>query len=217
MGSRRGTLGTQQERSGLARAKLIDATIALIGEQGFSGFSVSDVGRRAGLGRALAGHHFKSSKALIRAAAMSLLQDDSTSMDPGLSPLLGWIEAQLGRAAARDPRLIATLQVALGPGALEVQDLKEEYWRRECGRIQQQLTSARALHQVDPDLDPTEAASSVLGMLHGEQLRIIATGQPPGPTLLVALQRALAAGTRQKTPQKGVSTKSARLDLFGEA
>jgi AcrR family transcriptional regulator len=207
MESRRGTLGTQAQRREAAMAKIIDATIALIGEQGLSGFTVSDIGKRAGLSRGTSGYHFKSSKALIQAAAASLLQDDAGPGDHGLGPMLGWIEAQLARAVARDPRLLATLQIALGPGAAEVKTLREAYWQREIERLRKHLATAK----VSPDLDPTKTASAVLGMLHGEQLRILATGQPSA--LVDVLKRALAPSSRPKATRKG-ATAEAPLDLF---
>jgi AcrR family transcriptional regulator len=215
MESRRGTLGTQAQRRAAAQAKIIDAAIALIGEQGLSAFTVSDVGKRAGVSRALAGHHFKTSKALIQAAAASLLQDDDAgSGERGLAPMLGWIEAQLGRAVARDPRLLATLQVAVGPGAAAVKASREAYWRREAERLKQHLTAAKTLHQVSPDLDPVMTAPAVLGMLHGEQLRILATGQPPA--LLEVLKRALAPSPRRNAIRKNAPAQDAP-DLFGPA
>lgn len=200
---------TQQQRREAAKAKLIAATIGLIGEHGLRGFSVSDVAERSGLDRGLVGHHFKTIGALKQAAAAECFrEDEGRAGERGMIPMLAWIEAQLARAAARDLRLLATLQVALGPAAPEVKELRETYWRRENERLQQHLKIAT------PDLDPAATASVVLAMLHGEQLRIVATGHPPQPELLELLKRALAAGPRRRVARTTPTVKGARRDLF---
>jgi len=206
---------TQQRRREAAKAKLVAATISLIGEHGLRGFSVSDVAERSGLDRGLVGHHFKTIRALTQAAAETcILEEDAGASERGLDPMLGWIEAQLARAVARDPRLLATLQIAFGPGAEAFGELRSAYWRQQCEWLQLHLSTAKALQQISADLDPAEAASFVLAALHGEQLRIIATGQPPPPRFADVLRRALVATPPPKPGRKSTTAKDAALDLF---
>ena len=48
--------------------EILNAAVELIDEHGLAGFSVSDVGKRAGVGRAIAGYHFKTGRDLLQAA-----------------------------------------------------------------------------------------------------------------------------------------------------
>ena len=186
---------TQEERRDLARAKLLDAAVGLIGERGLQGFSVAEAEERAGVGRGLAVYHFKSRQALVDAAAASVLDAEAGPGERGLKPMLDWMEAQIRRAAERDPRLVAALEVAGGGGAdTAMMASRAEYWRRQTALLLQHLASARTLGQLREGLEPVKLAPTVLGQLHGEILRIVATDQPPSPAFLDLLGYALAPG-----------------------
>lgn len=184
---------SQQKRSASTQAKILNAAVELIGERGLLGFSVSDVGKRAGVGRAMAGYHFRTSGDLLQAAASSLLEDHPLPNKPGLKPMLDWIDGQVQRAAEGDRRLLATLQLALGPGAAAVSELRNEYWRRQAGFLDLHLPRARHPGQVPKGVDPSDTALTLLGLLHGEQLRILTTGQPPS----VGFRKIIASAVAQ--------------------
>src|SRR5205085_469663 len=110
----------------------------------------------------------------------------------GVKPMIEWMEGQLHRVARREPRLLAALELAVGPGAdRPVMTLRSEYWRRQTSLLQHHLTSARTLGQLRDGLDPVQLAPTILGQLHGELLRVVATGQPSSPGFLGLLEYAL--------------------------
>lgn len=187
-------MATKVRQSDVARGKLLDATIALIAERGLSGFSLADVGDRAGVSRALAGYHFKSSHALRLGALARVYEDEPDAGGRGLTPMLEWVQAQVRRAAAGDRRLSAMLQVAIGPGVdPEVLGLREAHRARQTDLLWRHLSSARAAQQISQALDPVQTAALILGLMHGEQLRVIATGDPLEGAFIGFLERALAA------------------------
>ena len=196
-------VATKVRQSDVAKAKLVDATIALIAERGLLGFSLADVGTRAGVSRGLAGYHFKTSQALLLAALARLGGDEADDRGRGIKPMLQWVQAQVQLAAMGDLRVQAMLQLAFGPGADgEVLKLREAYRRRQTDLLQRHLSSARAAHQILQTLDLAETAAIVLGLMHGEQLRVMAAGERPGGGFIALLERALAAPTPKAERKK---------------
>jgi AcrR family transcriptional regulator len=63
---------TQKERSSETQRKLIQAAIDLLHESGFSGLTIVDVARRAGLTSGAVQHHFPSRLALVRSVVEAL-------------------------------------------------------------------------------------------------------------------------------------------------
>ena len=55
-----------------AENRLIVATIELLSEKGHDGFSLADVGERAGYSRSLPAHHFGTRRALVRRVIVSI-------------------------------------------------------------------------------------------------------------------------------------------------
>ncbi|SFI65923.1 DNA-binding transcriptional regulator, AcrR family [Amycolatopsis sacchari] len=58
----------QQERSRTTRRRLLEASVACIGELGWSGTTVAVVAQRAGVSRGAAQHHFRTREDLVTAA-----------------------------------------------------------------------------------------------------------------------------------------------------
>lgn len=92
--------------------------------------------------------------------------------------------------------------------------LRANYWIGARERLQQHLTTAKALQQISPDVDPAEMASLVLAMLHGEQLRIIATDGSPQPRFVDILKRAVLGAPTHKPARKRPAAKSVPPTLF---
>jgi AcrR family transcriptional regulator len=211
--------GTQTERRELAREKLLDAAVALVAERGLQGFTVAEVELKAGLGRGLVVYHFKTGQALIEAAMATLLEADAGPAGRGLEPLLHWIGDQVQRAANRDARVLATAQLAMGPGADgKIADMRRELWRRVTGPIEAHLKTAEAVQQLRDNLVPSEVAPMLLGQLFGEQLRMVATGVAPNPAFIKFVERGLVADppsakTARKTADVAPAP-GAKHDLF---
>lgn len=168
----------------------------MIAEGGLPGFALTNVGARAGVSRGLAPYHFTDRGDLVRTALAGLLDDQAEPGELGLQPLLNWMDEQSQRAAKRDPKLLALLQLAIGPGVeSEAPVLREGYWKVRSQLIQRHLRPAQALRQVRDDLELGELAAVVLGLLHGELLRIAATGDASGAAsaaFTALIERALA-------------------------
>lgn len=183
---------TQAERTALARAKLVEASAQMIAESGVRGFVLTQVGGRAGVSRALANYHFKTRGELIAAVFADLLAEDGRPEGLGLAPLLTWISDQAQRAASQDPRLLALLQLAVGPGVHdEAPALRKQYWEDRTRRIANHLTAARTQGEIRNDLELRGMADVLLGLLHGELLRIAATGANSGPAFRELIEGAL--------------------------
>ena len=187
-------MATKVRQSDVAKANLLEATIALIAECGLLGFSLADVGDRAGVSRGLAGYHFKTRQALLLAALVSLGEDEADNRGRGMKPMLQWVRDQVQVAGTGDIRVRAKLQLALGPGAdREVLKLRDAYRRRHADRLTRHLSAARAAQEVLQTLDPTETAAMILGLIQGEQLRAIVAGETSGGAFIAFLERGLAA------------------------
>lgn len=64
---------TQAERRDEAETKMIAATIELMAERGYNGFSLNDVGEAAGYSRGLPGHYFGPKDRLLAVVAESIV------------------------------------------------------------------------------------------------------------------------------------------------
>jgi AcrR family transcriptional regulator len=65
---------TQQERRAQTQARLLEATMACLAEQGWAGTSTTEVARRAGVSRGAQQHHYPTKRELVAAALEDLIQ-----------------------------------------------------------------------------------------------------------------------------------------------
>jgi AcrR family transcriptional regulator len=223
-------------RAERSRAKLLDATISMIAARGLPGFALTNLGAGLGLSRGLASYHFEGGRAQVIATALGGVLDEEPQPEGlGLPALFSWIGELSQRAAARDPKLLALLQLAVGPGVeAEASALRATYWTRQTDLLQRHLTAAQGAGQIRDDLEAGRLAAVLLGQLHGELLRLAATGEVPGPEFTALIGPALApegaapkAGSKaraksQPQPAKGASLGPAspaiggtQMPLFG--
>ncbi|MGI8680147.1 MAG: TetR/AcrR family transcriptional regulator [Jatrophihabitans sp.] len=66
---------SQAERVEATRARLLDATIELLAERGYSRTSTNDIVRRAHVSRGALAHHFRTKNQLVSAAAQRLVDN----------------------------------------------------------------------------------------------------------------------------------------------
>lgn len=82
----RGRAGrTQEERSAATREALLDATVAVLAEEGYAGLTTTKVAARAGVTRGAQVHHFPSRDALVAAAISHLVERTADDMAKILS------------------------------------------------------------------------------------------------------------------------------------
>jgi AcrR family transcriptional regulator len=216
--------GAQDERTAAAKAKLLDATIALVAERGPLGFSLADVGARAGVSRGLPGHHFHSREALLGAAVTRLASHTSPvdGAELGLPALLDWLRRQLGRAERGEPEPRALLHLLLAPGSDALATLVAQSGEQQAAGVRRHLEQARALQQVRSDLDPATTAAVLLGQLNGELLRLAAGGEAMSEVFIDLIGHALGPaardGGKSRKPAQGEKppAKARQRGLFGE-
>ncbi len=195
----------------MATTKLIDATIALIGQRGLEGFSITEVGERASLSRGLPGHYFKNRDGLVEAAVQLLLAPPSLPANPGLQPLLDSIGRTLTRAHEGSGRMRAFLTV-LGashegsPHKLEV----ARFYAGAASFTEAHLRAGVEAGVIDGTINPSSRAPAIVAALVGQAQLAIA--RPEAVELadlageFVALMRAgLASREREKSIHEGLS------------
>lgn len=132
---------TQQERTEETRAKLIQATIACASELGYSGTTLTEVTRRAGVSIGGAQHHFRAKTDLIFATVNHVftemhtflrdIEDSSASVEERIDALLeaywAWFGSptylavwELVLGARRDPELFDMIRERIAVGVGEV-------------------------------------------------------------------------------------------------
>lgn len=164
------------ERAGRSRAKLLDAAVIVLAEQGFGSFSLAETERRAGLKRRLAAYHFKTASALLDAALAGLVVNEPLPVELGLQTLVTWVRGRLTAVTARLPEAIATLRLATDPGLSgEIVARRSLYWTTRAAFIAANLARGQVLGEIRADIDPKTVAPVLLGQVHGECLRLITT------------------------------------------
>jgi AcrR family transcriptional regulator len=169
----------QGERSGEARRKLLAATVELVGERGLDGFTLAEVGERAGVSRALPGHYFKTRDQLVDAAVDELLKPPGLPADGGLEVLLASLARSLGRL--RSVRVRALVAVLSDP-ASQTRRAKAIGAYIEGGErlLEARLRAGIEAGTIKSGLDPVHLARFVTAAVFGEALA--AGADPPEVT-----------------------------------
>lgn len=72
---------TQAERRAESQARLVQAAIRLLGRRGYSGTSLVEIGREAGLSRGLVSHHFGTKEACMQAVVATIRDSTAERID----------------------------------------------------------------------------------------------------------------------------------------
>lgn len=102
-----GTRQPQQDRSRATRARLLEAAIACLAEQGFAASTVAVVAERAGVSRGAAQHHFPTREALFTAALEHVTRERGVQLRRAGT-----------RRSGRDTRAVVELVFELFTGTL---------------------------------------------------------------------------------------------------
>lgn len=157
---------SQTERAASSRRALIKATLELVAERGLDGFSLADVGARAGVSRGLAGHHFHSRENLMRAAFGDLLEPRPVAGELGLNRLLASLKRSVQRV--REPHVRALLLVLTAPGPPAfVRDAAADYWASVSALVEAHLKAGVAAGLVREEVEPPALAQQILASLFG--------------------------------------------------
>lgn len=159
----------QANRSGEARRKIRAATVELIAVRGVDGFSLAEVGARAGVSRALPGHYFKSRDQLIGEAVRGLLRPVGRPSEGGFEQLLSSFENSLAKVGS--VRVGALMVILAAPSdrspALAV---IPTYWQAAEQFVEDHLCAGISAGEVKGDLDPVATARMLVAAVYGEAL-----------------------------------------------
>jgi AcrR family transcriptional regulator len=177
------------QRGDRTRARLIEATLAVVAEVGYARASTRAIAERAGVAEGTIYRHFPDKTTLFFAAALEpsaemlewvaalpgragtrTVQENLTEAVGRLAELRGRV-LPLEMAIQADPELAALRRSALAIGAPLPGGPPEA--------IAAYLSAERDLGRVRPDVDPAEAAIVVLAVLFG----LAITASAPGTRL----------------------------------
>lgn len=138
---------TQAERSATTRGLLIDATIALLLEQGLAHCSLAAVAKRAGLTTGAVQHQFETKAKLMRAvvaerlfAAEPVFHLHNLAIRPLPERCRALVEAQW--AHYRQPQYLAIWEIILGAKADAEIQREIVSWQRAATRAHEQAIAA---------------------------------------------------------------------------
>jgi AcrR family transcriptional regulator len=131
----------KREAPATRRARILEAAIDLIGERGYYGFTVQELGKRCGLSNPGLLHYFPSKQALMLGLLEELQEREATFMEPLAQMafevqdghrVLSILHAMAERAMV-NPRLARVL-VALHGEALDPAHPAHRWWREREAR-----------------------------------------------------------------------------------
>jgi AcrR family transcriptional regulator len=192
------------QRGDRTRAKLIEATLAVVGEAGYARASTRAIAERAGVAEGTIYRHFPDKTALFFAAAL----EPNAAMLEWVGGLparagTGTVEENLAEVLGR----LAELQERVFPLEVAIQADPELAALRRATMttgdplpggppeaIAAYLAAERSLGRVRPDVEPADAALALLAMLFGLAMTASARGSALGRDQIDAGVRLLTRG-----------------------
>jgi len=178
---------TQRERREEAERRLVDAAAALIGEQGPTRTTLTDIGKRAGYSRGLTTHHFGSKGALISRILNEVTNefyDDLAGRrqpaDDNSDPVLEVIDTYFDGMRQMKPLTRARLVLwadATGGGIADSKSALVETDRRFVDEITARIQETLTDHPDPPTIDARGFATLIVSLLRGTALLSILDGQ----------------------------------------
>lgn len=166
---------TQAERRALAERRILDAALELVARRGSVRMTLAEVGEAAGYSRGLPAHRFGNKAGLLQMVVLNIgarFEARRIALPhrrPGLDAVRGLVSTYFVRD---DTRWIETraLLVMMTEGFMEDSQLNPyigEYIRSSISRLEQHIRDGIALGEIRADIDPTTAATLLLGALRG--------------------------------------------------
>ncbi|RDI17717.1 TetR family transcriptional regulator [Pseudacidovorax intermedius] len=166
---------TQAERRALAERRILDAALELVARRGSVRMTLAEVGEAAGYSRGLPAHRFGNKAGLLQRVVLNIgarFEARRLALPqhrPGLDAVRSLVSTYFVRD---DTRWIETraLLVMMTEGFMEDSELNPyigEYIRSSISRLEQHIRDGIALGEIRADIDPTTAATLLLGALRG--------------------------------------------------
>ncbi|MEU6559862.1 TetR/AcrR family transcriptional regulator [Nocardia nova] len=173
---------TQTERSAESREKLIGAAIELLGTRGYTGTTLAEIGRVAGVSRGLVTHHFGNKEQCMQAVVGSIHDTLAARLTraPGQSRGLAAIDNLIdeylrGRAEAdrytRAMYVIVIEACTTSPGLLPAVAENDSVVRR---LLVDMLDEAVADGEIEPPADADELAVLIFALMRGVLIQHLA-------------------------------------------
>ena len=196
---------TQAERRDQSERGLVEASIAVVSEEGVSAATFEAIGRRGGYSRGLVGQRFGSKLGLIEAVIAYLHDERETYASPkriddlaGLDALLAYVDLYTQRLSH-----MGEVQAYFRLLSWAVADISafRSLFATEHDRIRLRfegwITQGQAEGRIRPDLDPTAAALMVGSQLLGLSMQVLVDPTmdiaPIRATLVATLRQAFSA------------------------
>jgi len=164
---------TQTERREEAEASIILAAARLVAEKGYDGFSLADVGEKAGYSRGLPAHYFGKRDELLKRVAEKIIEDfyDGFSRIPETKPGLPNINALVRHyAASSKTRRVKALVILLARSLVD-KNLKptiHELNDLSLSLLEQRIAAGIDVGNIRPDIDVNVQARLIYSFLRGQ-------------------------------------------------
>lgn len=164
---------TQIQRREEAETRIIEAAALLLAEKGYEGFSLADVGDKAGYSRGLPGHHFGKRSDLLKRVAEATIETFYESVsklpesDPGLPRLNALIRHYM--ISSKD-KIVRALVVILAQSVIDatLKPTVAALNSRALTALQREIEQGIEFGNVRPDIDTKHHAELVYSLLRGQ-------------------------------------------------
>lgn len=185
-------------RSRRAEEAILEATLALLGELGFSGLSIDGIAARAGVGKATIYRHWEGKAQLVidafQRSVPPMKEPDTGSLRDDLAEVLGAVAEGLAHSPLA--RILPSL-VDAAERDPELQRLYREFGAGRRAVLSRILERGRARGELAPDMDTDLAVDMLIGPILGRRLF---TRQPLSGAFAVQLVDALLPAFRPPAP-----------------
>jgi AcrR family transcriptional regulator len=178
-----------------SKAAILDATLALLAEEGVGGLTVDAVAARAGVGKATVYRHWASRAELIVDAVSSLLTDYAAVDHGNLRDDLRAAYEHIGQVCSTGvlAQVLPTLAEAAGRDP-ELATVHRDFITRRRRHLIATLERAAARGELRPGIDPAIAADLVAGpMFYKKMVHHECPDPAYGEALLDLVMTALTA------------------------
>ena len=168
-----------------SKAAILDATLALLAEEGVGGLTVDAVAARAGVGKATVYRHWESRAKLIVDAVSTLVQDDEAVDHGSLRDDLRSTYERIGQVCSTG--VLAQVMPTLAEAASrdpELASVHRDFVARRRQHLMAALERAADRGELRPGIDPEIAADLVAGPMFYKKL---VHHQCPDPAYAAAL------------------------------
>lgn len=164
-------------RGAKVRTAVLTAALAEIAETGYTGLTLDNIARRAGVHKTTVYRRWKDRESLVTDAVIEQVasgvplidtQDLDTDLRAYARDLVRWLDSPAGRA------LVAVL-MSDAARIPQIASLKRRFFQDRFQRAEPWIGAAISRGQLPPDTDPVELIKTVIAPIY---LRLLVTAEP---------------------------------------